>query len=157
MGRRWHRRLVGLYTRQQIALLLALLAAGGIGLAIRHWRAAHPNVAAQIEGFDLRGDDEADRALTRAGSRSPKPVPSLADTPPLDLNHASADDLARLPGVGPALAARIVAARPAAGFGSIDDLVRVKGLGRTRIERLRPLVRVADEAPDAKSASTEDQ
>ncbi len=60
---------------------------------------------------------------------------------PLDLNHARADDLVRLPGVGPALAARIVAAREAIGrFASVDDLDRVPGLGRAKIERLRPLV-----------------
>jgi competence protein ComEA len=43
----------------------------------------------------------------------------------------------RLPGVGPALAARIVAARP---FAEVDDLRRVRGLRTVLLERLRPLV-----------------
>lgn len=51
----------------------------------------------------------------------------------------------RLPGVGPALAARIVAAREAIGrFHSVDDLDRVRGLGRAKVERLRPLVVVGE-------------
>jgi competence protein ComEA len=55
------------------------------------------------------------------------------------------DDLARLPGVGPGLAQRIVAARDEGGrFASVDDLRRVRGLGRVRRERLRPLITVGE-------------
>ncbi|HSE92874.1 MAG TPA: helix-hairpin-helix domain-containing protein [Methylomirabilota bacterium] len=129
---------MGLYTRHQIALLLALLAAAGFGLAVRHWRATHPDVATRLERFDLGTQAEPQ---PRGDERAPAPGP-------LDLNRATTDDLARLPGVGPALAARIVAARQAGGFDSLDDLTRVKGLGRTRIERLRPLLSVGD-APAA--------
>ncbi len=64
---------------------------------------------------------------------------------PLDLNRAGLDELMRLPGVGPALAARILAARESTGgFASVDDLLRVRGLGRSRLERLRPLVVVGE-------------
>jgi competence protein ComEA len=57
---------------------------------------------------------------------------------PLDVNRASAEELARLLGVGRALAGRIVETREAAGpFASVDDLRRVPGLGRARVERLR--------------------
>jgi competence ComEA-like helix-hairpin-helix protein len=86
------------------------------------------------------------RPTPREGPR-PRPVklpsaPSGEPPPgPLDLNRAGPEELVRLPGVGPALAARIVAAREAAGrFASVDDLERVRGLGRAKIERLRPLV-----------------
>ena len=55
------------------------------------------------------------------------------------------DDLARLPGVGSGLAQRIVAARDEGGrFASVDDLRRVRGLGRVRRERLRPLITVGE-------------
>ena len=60
-----------------------------------------------------------------------------APTEPVDINRASEPELVRLPGVGPALAARIVAARP---FAEIDDLRRVRGLRAVLFERLRPLV-----------------
>jgi len=47
------------------------------------------------------------------------------------VNHAGVDELAGLPGIGPALARRIVNARTAGGrFGDVADLVaRVDGLG----------------------------
>ena len=57
--------------------------------------------------------------------------------PPLDLNSATESDLQRLPGVGPTLSGRIVAAKP---FASIDDLRRVKGIGAKTLENLRPFV-----------------
>lgn len=60
---------------------------------------------------------------------------------PLDLNRATAAELERLPGVGPALAARIIAYRDSAGrFRSVDELDRVRGIGPALLERLRPHV-----------------
>ena len=53
----------------------------------------------------------------------------------LDINTASATELENLPGVGPVLAERIVAARP---FKSADDLRNVKGIGsRKKYEQIR--------------------
>ncbi len=57
----------------------------------------------------------------------------------LDVNGASAADLELLPRVGPAIAGRIVAARP---FESVADLRRVRGIGPRTLEQLRPLIEV---------------
>ena len=61
---------------------------------------------------------------------------------PVDLNRASAEELASLDGVGPRLAERIIAARP---FVTIDDLARVSGVGPKRVARLRERLTVLDE------------
>ncbi|MBI4522131.1 MAG: helix-hairpin-helix domain-containing protein [Gemmatimonadetes bacterium] len=69
--------------------------------------------------------------------------PNLAASPrpntgPLDLNRASADELSRLPGIGPTLAARIVEARKRRGaFRSVDDLLDVPGIGPATLARVR--------------------
>ena len=55
----------------------------------------------------------------------------------VSLNAASAEALEALPGIGPAIAARIVAHRP---FARVDDLMLVPGIGPRTLERLRPLV-----------------
>jgi competence protein ComEA len=60
--------------------------------------------------------------------------------PPIDVNAASAEELQRLPDIGPVKAQAIVAARANAPFRSVNDLDRVKGIGPKTLEKLRPLV-----------------
>ena len=55
----------------------------------------------------------------------------------VSLNQAAVPELEGLPGVGPKLAARIVAGRP---FRSVRDLDRVRGIGGATLSRLTPLV-----------------
>jgi competence protein ComEA len=65
---------------------------------------------------------------------------------PLNINTANAEALQALPGIGPLLADRIVADREAHGpFRTPEDLLRVPGIGPKRWERIRPLVRLAEE------------
>jgi hypothetical protein len=56
---------------------------------------------------------------------------------PVDVNHGSVEDLEALPGIGPKLAERILAARP---FASTSDLQRVPGIGKKRWAQLRTVV-----------------
>jgi competence protein ComEA len=75
----------------------------------------------------------------------------------VNLNTATAAALEELPGVGPAHAAAIIAGRP---YKSVDDLDKVKGLGKARIDALKELVtttsaaQVAGKAKAAASRST---
>jgi len=165
------------YTRYQLIVLLVLLGAAGLGLAVGHWRRAHPDLSDRLEQFERtprpasplaptapvssapatpqreRRSAIAPSALGRGQASSelgperrslpstPRPTSSEAT---IDLNRANAAELTRLPGVGRALATRIVAAREAVGpFTTVDDLQRVRGLRRNKIDRLRPLVTAA--------------
>ena len=56
-----------------------------------------------------------------------------------NVNVASQVELELLPGVGPVIAKRIIDNRP---YETVDDLLKVRGIGKTSIEILRPLVRV---------------
>jgi len=61
----------------------------------------------------------------------------------LDLNRADAAELEDLPGIGPALASRIVDSRVREGpFMRAEDLLRVPGIGPATLKRLQPLIRV---------------
>jgi len=70
----------------------------------------------------------------------------LALDRPLDLNRSSAEDLAALPGIGPALAERILASRTTDGpFCRTGDLLRVQGIGPRTLERLGPFLEASSQ------------
>lgn len=55
----------------------------------------------------------------------------------ISINTASARELEQLPRIGPKMAERIIAERP---FNSVNDLLRVKGIGEKTLEQLLALV-----------------
>ena len=62
----------------------------------------------------------------------------MSETLPLgkiDINTATEKELKTIPGIGPVMAARIIAARP---FQSAGDLKKVSGIGDKKYEAIRP-------------------
>ena len=70
--------------------------------------------------------------------------PALTATPTVNINQASADEMAEaLSGVGTARAEAIVADREQHGaYQSADELVRVKGIGPSTVEQNRERIKV---------------
>ncbi len=149
-----------LYSRPQLRLLLALAATLLVGLAVGEWRAGFPDAAERLERFDredapLLSSPSPPSPTSPSAPSAPKPkpasppapspAPATSETRPVDLNRASADELARLPGVGPGLARRIVEERERRGrFDSPDTLREVLGLGPKKLAAIRHLVTVSD-------------
>jgi len=109
-------------------------------------RAQQPESEKGIDPFDKffhpAGETPAPAATSTAvtGSLPPEETtPTVAALLPqtkLDVNTASPAELQNIPGIGPVVAERIIAARP---FKSADDLQRVKGIGAgKRYEKIRP-------------------
>lgn len=74
-------------------------------------------------------------------AQSPPPCTEARPSAPLDLNAATESELQQLPGVGPARARAIVALRNRKGrFRRVSQLLRVRGIGRATLRRLRPLL-----------------
>jgi len=63
-----------------------------------------------------------------------------ADNPRVNVNTATEAELQLLPGVGPKIAAKIRATAQAGQFKSIDELIKVKGIGPKKLEQIRPYV-----------------
>ncbi len=124
------------------ALVLAIVLAG--------WGAAP---LMRPAGPDLAGLPppvrEAPGAAGAGGSATrPRRPPKIAPAGRVDLNRATPADLATLPGIGPALAARIVEHRQAVGpFPRLEALRAVPGIGPKRYDTLVPHLTVGGPPP----------
>lgn len=88
------------------------------------------------------GGGEPTNPVPGDGAEGAKPAPTTAPVP-VDLNTATAVQLDTLPGIGPATAEAIIDYRTQHGpFQSVDELDQVRGLGKAKVEQLRPHVRV---------------
>jgi competence protein ComEA len=105
--------------------------------------AAGINLAARAQDGDEIYVPSAGEA--RHASRSPRGAHRRSRTPAaasIDVNRATANDLARVPGVGRAIAQRIVELRQLQGpFASLDELLDVAGMTQSRLERARAFLR----------------
>jgi len=125
-------------TRERNALLLLLgLGVAGHGIRLLTPKSDGPAVTAlaAIPTSDLDRQRAAAARLTRPLGRGER----------VDLNRASAQEIARLPRVGPALAQAIVRAREAAGgFSSLADVDRVPGVGPVVLASIDSFIALSD-------------
>jgi competence protein ComEA len=158
-----------LYSLPQLRLLILLALTLLAGLGVREWRAGFPDAADRLERLDREESSvplvpEAEPAapassatrrgpppVATAGSGAPPraaataPSPSAPPAEPLDVNRADVAELARLPGVSPGLAQRIVEERGRRGrFDSPEALRYVLGMGPKKLAAIRPFVTVGD-------------
>src|SRR5690606_10451900 len=101
---------------------------------------------AEVDVAQLETSARDDLAASQRRARALEPGEKI------DPNTASADELQRLPGIGPAVAARIIADREASGpFATVSELARVPGIGPATVQRLAPFVALPAAAGTAAS------
>jgi competence protein ComEA len=122
---------------RSVLLILGLAAAGQLA----RWALLRPGEApggiVLVGASGPAGAPGAHRDSARTADRS------LNEGEMVDLDRAGAAEIARLPGVGPGLARRIVLYREAHGpFASVEGLAAVPGIGPATIAKLRPFLQI---------------
>jgi competence protein ComEA len=120
-------------------------AAGGYGPRVDTGRAEQElNLAAPLrDGEHLRVPSRDDPFNAAAPNGSGVPAGGGSATGRVvDLNRATQAELEELPGIGPATAEKIIAAREEAPFQAVDELRSRGVLGEKTFEKLRDLVTV---------------
>lgn len=95
------------------------------------------------EGFrsqpttELQPENPSEPSRPRTAKKEAPPAGSVS------LNSSNAQELQRLPGVGPSTAEKIIEYRQQNGpFSSIDELLAVKGIGPKKLEAMRKYLRL---------------
>lgn len=149
-----------MWGREMRAGIVFVVAALLIGQGFREWRRSHERsfqeIVQGLEARDARGEASipsgADSGRVQAGApaRAPERASRAAREVPvgrIDPNRAGPAELTRLPGIGPALAGRIVLERDLHGpYASPEALLRVRGIGPKTLARIRGFLSFSDAA-----------
>jgi competence protein ComEA len=103
-----------------------------------------PTIALALCGAVLQCNQSPVRAQASTPTSADSPSSDAVRAPPtsvVNINSASAEELERLPGIGPARARAILQLRAQrTRFKRIEELLRVKGIGRATFRKLRPML-----------------
>jgi competence ComEA-like helix-hairpin-helix protein len=113
--------------RRALAVILALLSLAGAA----RWLERPRPVLDELESLDVAALEAASREAGGSGGRQ-----ALGAGERIDPNTAAVAELQRLPGVGPAMAQRIVEERDRAPFATVAELQRVRGIGPALAARM---------------------
>lgn len=156
--------MIDIFTKQEKIFISFLLLAVVIGAGVKIFRSYFPAAPQIAQPGELKETEqqiqekaglidslaqasiaislEADLDHHRIDSRTiDSASESIKNSLLVDINTASAAELVRLPQIGPVLADRIVKYRNAYGaFKNIEDLTEVKGIGKKKLNLIRPYI-----------------
>jgi len=148
-----------MWGREMRAGVAFVIAALLLGQGFREWRRAHAEsfqeIVRELTERDASGAARpagvaGDSARDGGGQAASPPRgrrPREAPVGRIDVNRAGETELMRLPGIGPALAARIVTDRERAGaYDSPQSLLRVPGIGPKTLARIQAYLSFPDTA-----------
>lgn len=125
------------------AILIVIIVAGA-GLILWDKNRGTKKVQENQEIAELKAQNDLLRQ--ELSQQAPKAVAGEStenESDKININTASSDELDKLPGIGPARAADIIAYRESnGGFKSIDELINIKGIGEKSFEELKNLITV---------------
>jgi competence ComEA-like helix-hairpin-helix protein len=148
------------FTRNEIKVILLLSATFLLGLAIRFYNSSALLARTPKAQFDYSVSDSIFEARSKngpsglaSGLTNPDSIQRGLSTTPsrtegkgksvININTGSKNELTKLPGIGGVYAERIIEYRTKHGpFKSPNDLLKVKGIGKKRLEQMYHFVSV---------------
>lgn len=138
------------FTKQEQRAALFLLVTFGAGCLLLYYRKQTPppapdaRQAAILEAFaHAVRPDTGVAHFAAAHLDSSEAAPHRKTVRRVNLNTATLEELVQLPGIGPVMAQRILQVRDASGrFSRVEDLTKVKGIGKKRMAELKKVVTV---------------
>ena len=143
------------FTSNESRIVLFLAGTILVGAGIRLVRNSEPRpaqfnyssldsqFASGVMRMDEDSGDSSDQESGAPANRSSSESNLQLQTRSVDINIATIDQLVALPGIGEAMAQRIVAYREKHGrFSSIEEIRHVKGIGQKKYERIRVFLTV---------------
>jgi comEA protein len=126
-------------TRSEQRVLLFLSATLIVGAGIRLYQETFPT----RRQFDYRSIDSSFAVFREKLAADSVRQRGSTSGQALNINTATKEELVALPGIGSTLADRIISFRENEGeFGSVEDLQKVKGISKKKLEKLKPHVTV---------------
>ena len=147
-------RMMGVTRSEAIVVtsIAVALAVGTIGRTLwpderHHAHATADKITRILDSLDAAGTvSVSDPSIptvetwSHPGSKRRASPPATPQRRPCNINVATAAELEAIPGIGPAMARRIIEARQRRPFTTVDDLLDVRGIGERTLERMRPYV-----------------
>ena len=128
-----------------LIVLTLVFAAFLIGLLIG--RNTHKSEVVMNHYLNPTDTTSAQADTIPAGANAPTDPLPITTSERININTATLEELITLPGIGPALAQRILDFREAYGpFQNLVDLTDVEGIGTKKIEAIKDLITLEDEA-----------
>lgn len=121
------------FTRNEQRALLFLISTFVVGLGVQYYqRKIQPFPSSS--SLSLFQEDTVAMVAFQKDESTPRSFK-------VELNRATMKELEEMPGIGPALAHRILEWRKEHGpFHQVEDLLQVKGIGAKTLEKIRPFL-----------------
>jgi competence protein ComEA len=95
-----------------------------------------------VQAAESKAKESEAKGSEAKGSEAKGSKAKEAASEKININTANAEELQKLPGVGPALADAIIKHREGQPFEKIEDIQNVKGIGEKKYEKIKDMITV---------------